>query len=381
MIYFDYAATTPIYPEVRQAMFPFLDEHFGNPSSLHKVGRRARQAVDEARDIVADALHGDARELIFTSGGTEADNIALFGMAMAMREAGKNHLITSQVEHHAVLGPCAQLERLGFQVTYLPVDPMGRIELESLQQAITDQTGLISIIYGNNEVGTIQPIEAVGRIARERGIYFHTDAVQVFGVQPIHVDSLPVDLLSLSGHKIGGPKGVGALYVSRKVPLKPHLFGGKQELERRGGTENVAGIVGLGEAVRVTLANSEEQRQKVLACRQAMLKVWEELSLDYVINGHQESFLPHILNVSFPGTDTETLLINLDLEGIACSSGSACTSGTLEISHVLKAMGLSDPIMRSAIRISFGWNSTVEEAIRGAEKIARIVKGLRGSSF
>lgn len=378
MIYLDHAATTPIYPEVQEAMLPYLGEYYGNPSSMHGIGRRARQGVDHARDQVAHALHGSPGELIFTSGGTEADNLALLGMASTMREQGKTHLITSQVEHHAVLGPCSYLEKLGFQLTYLPVDQTGRVAIEDLQRAITDKTGLISIIYGNNEVGTIQPIQEIGHIARERGIYFHTDAVQVFGVQPVDVGSFPVDLLTISGHKIGAPKGVGALYVARHVPLKSHLFGGKQEWNRRGGTENVAGIVGLGKAAEIISEKQESFQQNVLACREAMIKVWEEASLHFLINGHQEQFLPHILNVSFPGQDTETLLMNLDLEGVACSSGSACTSGTLEISHVLKAMQLPEPVMRSAIRFSFGWNTSIEDATVAAKKVVNVVNRLQG---
>lgn len=376
MIYLDHAATTPIYPEVQEAMLPYLGEHYGNPSSMHGIGRRARQGVDHARDQVAHALHGSPGELIFTSGGTEADNLALLGMASTMREQGKTHLITSQVEHHAVLGPCSYLEKLGFQVTYLPVDQTGRVAIEDLQQAITDKTGLISIIYGNNEVGTIQPIQEIGHIARERGVYFHTDAVQVFGVLPVDVGSFPVDLLTISGHKIGAPKGVGALYVARHVPLKSHLFGGKQEWNRRGGTENVAGIVGMGKAAEIVSEKQEFFQQNALACREAMIKVWEEASLHFVINGHQEQFLPHILNVSFPGQDTETILMNLDLEGVACSSGSACTSGTLEISHVLKAMQLPEPVMRSAIRFSFGWNTSIEDATVAAKKVVNVMKRL-----
>ncbi len=378
MIYLDHAATTPIYPEVQETMLPYLGEHYGNPSSMHGIGRRARQGVDHARDQVAHALHGSPGELIFTSGGTEADNLALLGMASTMREQGKTHLITSQVEHHAVLGPCSYLEKLGFQVTYLPVDQTGRVAIEDLQQAITDKTGLISIIYGNNEVGTIQPIQEIGHIARERGVYFHTDAVQVFGVLPVDVGSFPVDLLTISGHKIGAPKGVGALYVARHVPLKSHLFGGKQEWNRRGGTENVAGIVGMGKAAEIVSEKQEFFQQNALACREAMIKVWEEASLHFVINGHQEQFLPHILNVSFPGQDTETILMNLDLEGVACSSGSACTSGTLEISHVLKAMQLPEPVMRSAIRFSFGWNTSIEDATVAAKKVVNVMKRLQG---
>ncbi|MBO2533118.1 MAG: cysteine desulfurase NifS [Thermoactinomycetaceae bacterium] len=377
-IYLDHAASTPVHPEVRQAMLPYLDEYFGNPSSLHRFGRDARQAVDEARDKLAGALGAEPGEIVFTSGGTEADNFALIGAAMAGRKRGKDHVITSAVEHHAVLETCRHLERIGFRVTYLPVDETGEVRLDALREAIDDRTALVSVMYGNNEVGTLQPVEVIGEIAHGHGALFHTDAVQAFGYEPLNVRELPVDLLSVSSHKINGPKGVGALYVAKGVSLIPHMFGGSQELRRRAGTENVPGIVGFGKAAEIAAASRREHVEQAQRCRDAMIRVWEKEGIDFVVNGHPRRHLPHILNVSFPGTETEILLMNLDLEGIACSSGSACTSGTLEVSHVLKAMNLPEEVLRSAVRFSFGRGNTVEEVTRAAETTARLVRRLTG---
>ncbi len=377
-IYLDHAASTPVHPEVRQAMLPYLDEYFGNPSSLHRFGRDARQAVDEARDKLAGALGAEPGEIVFTSGGTEADNFALIGAAMAGRKRGKDHVITSAVEHHAVLETCRHLERIGFRVTYLPVDETGEVRLDALREAIDDRTALVSVMYGNNEVGTLQPVEVIGEIAHGHGALFHTDAVQAFGYEPLNVRELPVDLLSVSSHKINGPKGVGALYVAKGVSLIPHMFGGSQELRRRAGTENVPGIVGFGKAAEIAAASRREHVEQARRCRDAMIRVWEKEGIDFVVNGHPRRHLPHILNVSFPGTETEILLMNLDLEGIACSSGSACTSGTLEVSHVLKAMNLPEEVLRSAVRFSFGRGNTMEEVTRAAETTARLVRRLTG---
>lgn len=375
-IYLDHAATTPVHPEVRQAMFPYLDEYFGNPSSIHQFGRVVRQAVDEARDKLAGVLNADPREIVFTSGGTEADNFALIGAALAGRDRGKDHLITSAVEHHAVLGACRHLERMGFRVTYLPVDENGEVRLDMLREAIDDRTALVSVMYGNNETGTLQPVRTIGEIAREHGVLFHTDAVQAFGFEPLNVRELPVDLLSVSAHKINGPKGVGALYIAKGVALTPHMFGGAQEMRRRAGTENVPGIVGFGKAAEIAAASRGEHLELVRRCRDAMIRVWKQEGIHFVVNGHPERHLPHILNVSFPGTETEVLLMNLDLEGIACSGGSACTSGTLEVSHVLKSMNPPEEVLRSAVRFSFGLGNTVEEVTRAAETTARIVRRL-----
>lgn len=375
-IYLDHAATTPIHPQVKEAMLPYLETEFGNPSSMHQYGRSVRMAIDRARDQVAEALGAEPGQLVFTSGGTEADNLALLGVAAAYAEKGKKHLITSQIEHHAVLDACRYLERIGFDVTYLPVDETGMIDLDQLRQSIRDETALISIMMANNEIGTIQPIEQIGTIARERGVLFHTDAVQAFGSLTIDVNQLPVDLVSVSSHKINGPKGVGALYLSRHVRLVPRTFGGSQERRRRPGTENVIGIVGFGKAAELTQATRAQHAEEMLVLRQTFVDELARRRVPFVINGHPTQRIPHILNLSFPGMESETLLMNFDLEGIACASGSACTSGTLEVSHVLKNMHLSDERTRSAIRFSFGRGNTVAEIKRAAEITANIVNRL-----
>jgi cysteine desulfurase len=372
-IYLDHAATTPIDPRVVEAMQPYLTQHFGNPSSIHAFGRDSRKAMEQAREEIARFLAAEPSQIVFTSGGTEADNTAIIGVAMANRERGK-HVITSQIEHHAVLQACEYLEQIGFEVTYLPVDRTGMVQLEELKRAVRPDTILVSIMYGNNEVGTIQPIEEIGRFLQERHIPFHTDAVQAFGVLPVQAGQLPVDLLSVSAHKINGPKGIGALYIRRNVPFLPHLHGGSQERKRRAGTENVAGIVGFAEAVKIAQAEMEQRVQKYRQLRTAMLQIWQQSGIPFELNGHPEKYLPHILNVSFPGTDTETLLLNLDLAGIAASSGSACTSGSLELSHVLQAMCLAEPRANSAIRFSFGVTNTLAEVEEAAKKTVEIVK-------
>ncbi|AUS09572.1 cysteine desulfurase NifS [Laceyella sacchari] len=376
-IYLDHAATTPIHPLVKEAMLPYLGEAFGNPSSMHQYGRDVRVAIDQARDQVARALGADAGQLVFTSGGTEADNMALLGVAAAYAETGKKHLITTQIEHHAVLDACRYLERIGFEVTYLPVDHTGLIDLEQLRQAIRDDTTLISIMMANNEIGTVQPIEQIGELARERGVLFHTDAVQAFGSLEIDVKRLPVDLISVSGHKINGPKGIGALYLGKNVKFIPRTFGGSQERRRRPGTENVMGIIGFAKAVELSQASREQHMADMRVLRQAFVEELNRQPIEFVVNGHPTKSLPHILNVSFPGTDSETLLMNFDLAGIACASGSACTSGTLEVSHVLQSMHLSEERTRSAIRFSFGRGNTVDEIKRAAEMVASIVHRLQ----
>lgn len=375
MLYFDHAATTPVHPRVLAAMTPYLTQVFGNPSSVHGAGREARKALEQARDTIAGFLDADPQSLIFTSGGTEADNMAIIGGAMAQRERGR-HVITTRIEHHAVLHACEFLEQAGFEVTYLPVDRTGSVRLEDVKQAVRPDTVLVSIMYGNNEVGTIQPIEEIGAFLREKGIVFHTDAVQAFGVLPIQAKQLPVDMLSVSAHKINGPKGVGALYLARKVPISPILHGGSQERKRRAGTENLAGIVGFAEAVKVAAEEMADRVAKYGEMKAAMLAVWEEAGIAYHVNGHPTNVMPHILNVSFPGVHTETMLMNLDLSRIAAASGSACTSGSLELSHVLVAMQLEDEIARSAIRFSFGITNTVEEARQAAQTVVQIVNRL-----
>lgn len=375
-VYLDHAATTPVHPDVREAMLPFLGSEFGNPSSIHRFGRDVRAAIDKARDAVATGLNTEAKRIVFTSGGTEADNLAVIGAAVANRDKGQ-HVITTAVEHHAVLEACHYLEEIGFNLTYVPVDETGLVHVQTIQEAITDETTLISVMFGNNEVGTVQPIAEIGRLAREHGIILHTDAVQAFGVVPIDVSALPVDLLSVSAHKINGPKGVGALYVRQDVPFTPRLFGGSQERKRRPGTENVPGIVGFGKAVEIVQNELGDKGKTLFKLRQAMVDVWEASGIEFVINGNTHACLPHILNVSFIGVDTESMLMNLDLEGVACSSGSACTAGSLEVSHVLKAMQLPEDVTASAVRFSFGLGNTVEEVQSAAETAVKIAKRLR----
>lgn len=375
-IYLDHAATTPIHPKVKEAMLPYLDQAFGNPSSIHQYGRQVRSALDLARDRIAECINADPGQIIFTSGGTEADNLALFGVLEAERKKGKNHLVTSQIEHHAILDTCHYLEKRGYEVTYLPVDRAGMVHPEALRESVKPQTALISIMYGNNEVGTIQPIQELGEWAREHHVFFHTDAVQALGVEKIDVKQLPVDLLTISSHKINGPKGAGALYFSPKVQLIPRMFGGAQERRKRAGTENVMGIIGFGQAAELADKLRKEHREKIIKLRQLFLDELAMSGINHVVNGHPEQTLPHIVNISFPGTDSETLLMNFDLEGIACSSGSACTSGTLEVSHVLEAMHLVPEVTRSAIRFSFGWENTEEEVKKAAQTTAHIVRRL-----
>lgn len=378
-IYLDHAATTPIDPRVKEAMLPYLENLFGNPSSIHQYGRPIRAAIDQARETVAEAIKAEPSEIIFTSGGTEADNLALRGIMIQARDQGKKHLITSQVEHHAVLDTCHYLEKLGFEVTYLPVDSYGRVEVSDVQSAIRPDTALISIMFGNNEIGTMQPIHEIGILARTKGILFHTDAVQAFGVEELDVNQLPVDLMSLSSHKIYGPKGIGALYVNKKVQLMPQMFGGYQERRRRAGTENVIGIVGFAKAVELMMDQRLDIRSYLLHLRESLLHEWNRRNVPFVLHGHPEQFLPHILNVSFAGTDSETLLMNYDMEGIAVASGSACTSGTISVSHVIKALHIDDSLAKSAIRFSFGKENTVEQMAQVAETTSQLIKRLLSS--
>jgi cysteine desulfurase len=374
-IYLDHAATTPLHPDVLEAMRPYYKQFFGNPSSIHSFGRAAKTAVNSSRDFIAAKLGCLPAELIFTSGGTESNNMSIFGVLQASKD--KKHIITTRIEHHAVLHPCEWLENLGIDVTYISVDPSGLVRAEDIESAIRPDTALISMRFGNNEVGTLQPVDEVGRIAQAHGIPFHVDAVQALGKVAFDLAQLPVDLMSFSAHKINGPKGIGALYVARNEHITPVFYGGSQERKRRPGTENVAGIVGFAKAVEIVF-NSEiqdstnELRQKMVDCLE------QELGSDgFILNGHQFKRLPHIVNISFPGVGTESLLMNLDLEGIAAASGSACTSGSLEISHVLKAMNLPDNVTSSAIRFSFGLSNTMEQIEYAAQKIATLVNRLR----
>jgi cysteine desulfurase len=377
-IYLDHAATSPVHPEVVHAMIPYMTEIFGNPSSIHFFGRQSRHAVDEARETIAKTIGAKTNEIIFTSGGTEADNLALIGVAMANRQKGR-HIITTSIEHHAVLHTCHYLEKQGFDVTYLPVNEQGKISLTDLQQALRPDTILVSIMFGNNETGVLQPIQEIGMMLKEHPAYFHTDAVQAYGLIPIDVNELHIDLLSVSAHKINGPKGIGFLYVREGVKLTPHFYGGEQERKRRAGTENVAGIVGLQKAAEIAQQTMNEKAQLYRSFKEKMMAIFEQEGIHYAVNGDVDDSLPHVLNVAFFGTNVEAMLVNLDLAGIAASSGSACTAGSVDPSHVLVAMfGKESERIRSSIRFSFGLGNTAQQVEMAAYETAKIVKRLIG---
>jgi cysteine desulfurase len=376
MIYMDYNATTPIDERVLSAMLPYLKEEFGNPSSIYSLAQRARRAVEEAREKLAKLLNADPKEIIFTSGGTESDNFAIKGIAYANQDKGK-HIITSQIEHHAVLNTCKFLEKQGFHITYLPVDRYGVVDLDALEKSITPQTILISIMFANNEVGTIQPIKKIGEIAKRHGVYFHTDAVQAVGKIPIDVKELGIDLLSLSAHKFYGPKGVGALYVRKGVKMSSFIQGGEQERGRRGGTENVAGIVGLGKAAEIAQEEMVEEEKRVRALRDELERRLLERIPEVVLNGHPQNRLYNTLSICVKYVEGESMLINLDREGICASSGSACTSGSLEPSHVLLAMGVPPEIAHGSLRFSLGKFNREEDVERVSEVLPSIVEELR----
>lgn len=360
-IYLDHAATTPVDPRVVEAIIPYLTANFGNPSSIYQEGRTAKKAIEESREKVAAILGAaDPRELIFTSGGSEADNLAITGVAWAYREKG-NHIITSAIEHHAVLETCKALEKHGFTVTYLPVDEYGLVDPEAVREAITDRTILVSVMHANNEVGTIQPLAEISRVAHEKGVLFHTDAVQTVGSIPVNLKELGVDLLSLSAHKFYGPKGVGALYVKKGIRLRRLIHGGAQERRLRAGTENVAGIVGLAKALELAVAGLEETMPRLIELRDYFIN--QVLArIDYVkLNGHPVKRLPGNIHLSFEFVEGESILLNLDRNGIAGSSGSACTSGSLDPSHVLLAMGLSHETAHGSLRLTIGKENTREQ--------------------
>lgn len=374
-IYLDHAATTPTHPEVARVMMDCMVNTFGNPSSIHSYGRQARHVIDEARAFIARSINAVENEIIFTSGGTEADNTALFSVAMANKEKG-NHIITTSIEHHAILHTCKQLEKEGFEITYLTVNEFGEISIEELKAAIKESTILVSIMYGNNEVGTIQPIKEIGDLLSETTIFFHSDAVQAYGTQTIDVKNLHLDLMSVSAHKINGPKGIGFLYVKNGLKFVPRQYGGEQERKRRAGTENVAGIAGFKEAVYLAHDGLHQRIEKYEQFKHQMAAIFEKEKIQFEINGKgAKSLLPHVLNVSFPGTNVESMLVNLDLAGIAASSGSACTAGSIEPSHVLVAMfGNETSKITNSIRFSFGFGNTLDGIEEAALKITKIVK-------
>ncbi len=378
-IYFDHNATTPVIDEVFQAMVPYLKEEWGNPSSIHWAGRGPRKAVEEARDKVCKLLNCTPLELIFTGSGSEGDNHAIKGLAYAKKDRG-NHIITTKVEHPAVLNTCKHLAKEGFEVTYLDVDPDGMIDLEQLKKSITPKTILITIMFANNETGVIFPVKEIGDIARERGVTFHTDAVQAAGKVPIDLTKLNVDLLTISGHKLYGPKGIGALFVRRGVRLVPLIHGGHHERNRRGGTENVAGIAALGKACEVARRDMDKEVAHLKALKERLEKGISEKVPHVKINGHLEKRLPNTANISFEFVEGESLLLNLDMKGIAASSGSACTSGSLEPSHVLVSMGLTHELSHGSVRFSLGKSNTMEEVEYLIEVMPPIVERMRSMS-
>ncbi|MGG1677529.1 cysteine desulfurase family protein [Neobacillus sp. NRS-1170] len=376
-IYLDHAATSPMHPRVVERMLEVMNSTFGNPSSIHSFGREARHHIDLARAALAKSIGAKENEIIFTSGGTEADNLALFSVAESYQNNGK-HIITTQIEHHAVLHACKKLEKMGFEVTYLPVDETGRISIDELRNALRDDTILVSVMYGNNEVGTIQPIKEIGQLLKDHKAKFHTDAVQAYGVEDIDVSECMIDLLSVSAHKINGPKGMGFLFASADVKISPRIFGGEQERKRRAGTENVASIAGFHEAVIIANEDRTPKRDKYFGLKETLMRKLRDLNVEFEVNGFLENSLPHVLNLSFPGTSVEAMLVNLDLAGIAVSSGSACTAGSIEPSHVLVAMfGKQSERLINSIRFSFGFTTTEEEVIKAAEETAKVVSRLK----
>jgi cysteine desulfurase len=376
-IYLDHAATTPVHPEVAEAMLPYFSERFGNASTLYSYGQEAREAVEEARSKVALLVGARSpKEIIFTSGGTESDNFAVSGIAWANQKKG-DHIITSAVEHHAVLNACKFLQKRGFKVTYLPVDHNGFVDPDDVKKAVTNKTILISIMHANNEVGTLEPIADIGRIAKDNGVYFHTDAVQSFGHIPIRAEELNIDLLSASGHKLYGPKGVGMLYIRKGTKIVPFLYGGEQENKRRAGTENVAGIVGFGKAGEIALGMMTEEGPRLANLRDQFIKgILEKIEFTQ-LNGHPEKRLPGNVNISLKYVEGESMLLKLDGKGICASSGSACTSSILEPSHVLTAMGVPPDVSHSSLRFTLGRENTEDDVDIVLDVLPDIVKGLR----
>ena len=378
-IYMDHAATTPTNPDVLKAMLPFFSEKYGNPSSLYSIGQGSRTVIEEARGKVAKFIGAKHDEIVFTSGGTESNNFALMGVAWANQKKG-NHIVTSSIEHHAIINSCKFLEKRGFKVTYLPVDKYGIVDPDDVKKAITDKTILISIMHANNEIGTIEPIAEIGKVAREKEIIFHTDAVQTVGHIPVNVDELNVDLLSLSAHKFYGPKGVGALYIRKGTKIVPYLYGGDQEKRRRASTENVPGIVGLGKAIELAMQDMEEECKRLASLRNMLIeKILSEID-EVILNGHPTQRLPNNANFSFKYIEGESLILSLDMEGIACSTGSACTSSSLEPSHVLRAIGLPHEIAHGSLRFTLGRSNNEEQIDYVVEKLKKIVNKFRSMS-
>ena len=379
LVYLDHAATTPTRPEVARAMLPYFSERFGNPSSLYALAREAKEAVEEARGRVAAAIGAAPEEVFFTSGGTEADNWAIKGVAAANRKKG-DHIVTSSIEHHAVLHPCRALEKQGYRVTYLPVDEFGRVEPAAVEEAITDTTILVSVMAANNEIGTVQPVAAISRIARDHGVPFHTDAVQAIGAFPVDVDAMGADLLAISAHKFGGPKGTGALYIRRKTRIGTFMDGGAQERGRRAGTENVPGIVGMGRAIDLAVGEMPQNAPRLAAMRDRLIRGILDAVPDTRLNGHPTERLANNVNVAFRYVEGESILLMLDALGIAASTGSACTSASLEPSHVLTACGLPPEHAHGSLRLTLGSRNTDDDVDYVLSVLPRVVERLRKMS-
>ena len=378
-VYLDNAATTALSPKVLEQMMPYLTTIYGNPSSPHSFGQEARKGVDHARDQVAKALNALPEEIIFTGCGTESDNTVLFGVAERYAKKG-NHIITTNVEHHAILHTCEALEKRGVEVTYLPVDENGMVTAEQVANAITDKTILVSIMFANNEVGTIMPIAEIGKVCRERGVLFHTDAVQAVGHVPIDVKAMNIDMLSLSAHKFHGPKGVGALYMKKGIRLPSYVMGGAQERNRRAGTENVAGIVGLGAAIALATQTLEESAARMTKLRDKLIAGIAQRIPEVKLNGHPTMRLPNNVNYSIKYIEGESILLMLDMNGIAASSGSACTSGSLDPSHVLLALGLSHEVTHGSVRLTLSDETTEEDIDYVLDVLPKVAERLRAMS-
>jgi cysteine desulfurase len=376
MVYMDYNATTPTDIRILKEMEPFFCERFGNPSSIYEIARENRKLIEKARENVARLIDAEPDEIFFTSGGTESDNWAIKGVAFALRNKG-NHIITSQIEHHAVLNTCKFLSKIGYEITYAPTDKYGIVDVEFIEKSIRKETILITIMHANNEIGTIEPVEEISKIAREKGIYFHTDSVQTVGKIPVSVKKLGVDMLSLSAHKFYGPKGVGAIYIKKGTKIEPYLHGGEQEKGKRAGTYNVPGIIGLGKAAEIAIEEMEEEMKKVKYLRDKLERGIIEKIPEVVINGHPENRLYNTLNLCVKYVEGESILLNLDFEKIYASSGSACTSGSLEPSHVLLAIGIPPEIAHGSLRFSLGKYNEEKDVDMVLEVLPGIVEKLR----
>jgi cysteine desulfurase len=378
-VYMDYSATTYVKPEVLEEMMPYFTEKFGNPSSFYGISRETKRAIDTAREKVAKGLNCLPDEVYFTGGGSEADNWAIKGIASAHKNKG-NHIITTKIEHHAVLHTCQYLEKNGFEVTYLDVDSEGFINLDDLKNAITDKTILVSIMFANNEIGTIQPVKEIGEICKEKKVFFHTDAVQAVGNVPIDVKEMNIDMLSLAGHKIYGPKGIGVLYIKKGIKIDNLIHGGAQEKNRRAGTENIAGIVGLGKAMELATCNIEEHMEKMTALRDRLIDGLLKIPYTNLNGPRGEKRLPGNVNVRFRFIEGESILLSLDFKGVCASSGSACTSGSLDPSHVLLAIGLPHELAHGSLRLTLGAGSTEEDVDYVLEVTPPIIERLRNMS-